>query len=851
VNENFSLKEGSATHPHQTSYFSAGQFEAEIRRCEDCQEKPCQQACPCDCSPADFIKAVKIGHPSDYARAAAQILAKNPLGGICGLVCPDKHCMAACSHKKFDSAINIPKLQATIIERAKQLGVMPRFERQASLGQKVAVIGAGPAGLGAAYLLSRYGYQVTVYERRAKVAGMCQCIPSFRLDPAALKSDIDWLLSVDGIQLMLNQRVEKVEELLAQGYAAVLVTSGLEKPIQLGIPGEEFAVYGLDFLEADDDASIAGKNVAVVGGGATAFDCAMTALARGAAHVEMIALERLNEMPLSQSEFDSLLASNIDLVGRTRVTQILSDNGKIIGIETIKVRLQPGASSFQLNQIEPVAATETRRKDIQSVIIAIGHRAVRPSTDNSRIFLAGDLIEGPTTVVEAVAAGKNIAEQIHATIQKKAESASAKSTTARKGPVKSRVAIPGYNFCPVSLQTDFFGRPIKSPFLLSAAPPSDGLEQMKKAYEAGWAGGIMKTAFDNVPIHIPAEYMFAFNGQTYANCDNVSGHALERVCREVEILVKDYPDRLTMASTGGPVSGNDAEDMRQWQSNTRKLEQAGVMGIEYSLSCPQGGDGTEGDIVSQNAALTAKIIEWVLQGGSPQVPKLFKLTGAVTSIAVIIAAIKEVFSRYPDHKAGITLANTFPTLAFRAGEKSSWEEGVIVGMSGEGVLNISYLTLAKAAPFGVAISGNGGPMDYMGAAHFLALGAQTVQFCTIVMKHGYGIIEDLESGLSHLMAHRGLRSMKELIGRAQPEPVTDFMALTPRKKISQANQELCMQCGNCARCSYLAIARGPEGYPLTDPARCIGCSICARKCFAQAIVMRERTAHELEALVEA
>ena len=111
--------------------------------------------------------------------------------------------------------------------------------------------------------------------------------------------------------------------------------------------------------------------------------------------------------------------------------------------------------------------------------------------------------------------------------------------------------------------------------------------------------------------------------------------------------------------------GHDEKDKAGWQSNTRKLEAAGAMGIEYSLSCPQGGDGTEGDIVSQNAALTAKIIDWIMEVGSPDIPKLFKLTAAVTSIVPILRAIRKVFEKYPNKKAGITLANSFPTLAFR------------------------------------------------------------------------------------------------------------------------------------------------------------------------------------------
>src|SRR3989304_5719408 len=288
-------------------------------------------------------------------------------------------------------------------------------------------------------------------------------------------------------------------------------------------------------------------------------------------------------------------------------------------------------------------------------------------------------------------------------------------------------ARPG--LAPAPVEGGFLGRPMLSPSLPSAAPPTDGYEQLRKAYEAGWAGGVMKTAFDGVPIHIPSRYMFAFDRTTFANCDNVSGHSLERTCREVERLRKEFPDRLTLASTGGPVTGHDDLDRTVWQSNTAKLEAAGACGIEYSLSCPQGGDGTKGDIVSQDAELTAKIVGWVMESGDPGVPKLFKLTAAVTSIVPIIAAVKEVFARHPGAEAGGTLAKPFPTLAFRPGAKERWEEGIVVGMSGAGVTPISNLTLANVSHLGVVVSGNAGPVDYRAAANFLALGARPGQSC--------------------------------------------------------------------------------------------------------------------------
>ena len=360
----------------------------------------------------------------------------------------------------------------------------------------------------------------------------------------------------------------------------------------------------------------------------------------------------------------------------------------------------------------------------------------------------------------------------------------------------------------------------------------------------------MKTAFDNVPIHIPGAYMFVVGASTYGNCDNVSGHPLDRVCGEIGRLVREFPDRLTLASTGGPVTGRDDEDRAVWQSNTRKLEQAGAMGVEYSLSCPQGGDGTHGDVVGQDAELTAKVIEWVMEASDPAVPKLFKLTAAVTAIQPIITRVREVLGRYPGKKAGVTLANSFPSLAFRPREGRRWEEGIVIGLSGEGVLPISNLTLARVAGSGVTVSGNGGPMDYRAAANFLALGAETVQFCTIVMKYGLGIVDELNSGLSHLMAERGFRSVGGLIGSALPGPVAAFESLSATKKLPQVVAELCRSCGNCGRCPYQAIELDSLGIPTFDPARCIGCTLCAQKCFAGAISMRPRTSRELRAMRE-
>ena len=812
-------------------FLSDAQLQAEIAKCEYCEEKPCKAACPADCSPADFIMAAKCGEKSDYKRAAALILGSNPAGGVCGVVCPDWHCMKACVHGHFNSAINIPAVQAAIIRKARDLGVLPEFAKAKPNGKKIAVTGGGPAGMSAAASLAQEGYAVDIYEEQKKPGGMCRLIPPCRLDSDVVEGDLKFIKSLGEISVKTGRRVENPASLLKKGYAAVIAAAGVSKQVKLGIPGENLAAQGLAFLRSPGKYSPKGKTVAVVGGGAVAADCAVTAKRLGAARVEMFTRKNAGAIQLARREMESLLSNGININGKTRITEIISAKGKTAGIKIIKLG----------EKGKDIAGASQLRPEFNLVILALKNLPeFRPSGEKG-VFFAGDAEGGASTVVEAAASGKNAALLADAYIK------------GNKPPEIERMnksvhILRGRNLRPVPVDAEFFGRRISSPFLISAAPHSDGYEQVRKAYEAGWPGVVMKTAFDGIHIHIPSEYMFRFGDSTYANCDNVSGHPLDRVCREVERLRREFPDRLTMASTGGPVTGDAEHDKKGWQANTRKLDSAGACGVEYSLSCPQGGDGTKGDIVSQDPELSAQIVDWVMEAADPSVPKLFKLTAAVTSIHPVITALKKVFEKYPRKKGGVTLANSFPALGFRKSGKKTWEEGVVVGMSGEGVIPISNLTLAKVSGLGVPVSGNGGPMDYRSAANFLALGAETVQFCSIVYKYGYGVINELNCGLSYLMEERGIKSVRELIGRALPEPVTAFGQLTAVKKISAVDRELCEHCGNCARCPYLAIKLDADKIPVIDPARCIGCSICAKKCFSGALYMRARSKKELAAL---
>jgi len=738
----------------------------------------------------------------------------------------------------FDKPIQIPAVQAAIIEQAKSFG-LAHFSNAPLDEKRIAIIGAGPAGLGAAGLLAQHGYQVTIFEQSKKAGGMMNLIPDFRLNKKVSRTDIDFIRKLGAIEFKFGVAVSKPESLLTNFDAAV-VCAGLTEPIKLNIPGEELTLSWQSFLE--NQKKIKGKKVAVLGGGAVAADCATTAKRLGAASVELVYRRRQQDMPLTQYEREMLLEHGVEITSCSKPLAIVHQGKRVTGLRIARMTLPPGQEPRPENFVASKKESPVFR-EFDLIVSAIGSKPKLPVTKSRGIFYAGDMLLGASTVVESVASGKNAALEADAFIRGEAK-------PKIKSRAKSYAILSGVPLRPVPLDADFFGRKIPSPFLISAAPHTDGYDQMRAAYERGWSGGVMKTAFDNVPIHIPAGYMFAITRSTYGNCDNVSGHPLDRVCREVDQLAKEFPDRLTLASTGGPFTGHDAEDKATWQSNTRKLQNAGAMGVEYSLSCPQGGDGTAGDVVSQNAALTAKIIDWVMEASDDDNPKLFKLTAAVTAIIPIIKAIQEVFARYPNKKAGVTLANSFPSLAFRPAAGRRWEEGVVIGMSGEGVLPISNLTLAKVSSTGITVSGNGGAMTYKDAANFLALGAQTVQFCTAVMKYGLGYVDELHSGLSYLMEERGFRSVKELIGSALPNPITEFGALSPTKKLPQVVAALCQHCGNCARCPYQAIVLNSRGVPTFDASQCVGCSLCAQKCFAGAISMRDRTPQELAALKE-
>ena len=311
------------------------QFQAELDRCIYCEEKPCQEACPADCSPADFIMAARVGEKSDYRRAAALIMGANPLGWVCGVVCPDYFCMKACSRRTFDRPIEIPAVQATVIKKANEAG-MARFQCAEPNGKTVAIIGAGPAGLGAASVLLQDGYKVAIYEQQKRPGGAMNLIPDFRLNKQVVRADIAFLKSLGDVEFKHGKAVASPEELLAR-HDAVIVCAGVAEPIKLNIPGEELTLSWQMFLENQKQLKLKGKKVAVLGGGAVAADCATTAKRLGAASVELVYRRREQDMPLTQYERDMLLEHGVGITSCSRPLAVVHQGKRVNGLEQLVI----------------------------------------------------------------------------------------------------------------------------------------------------------------------------------------------------------------------------------------------------------------------------------------------------------------------------------------------------------------------------------------------------------------------------------------------------------------------------------------------------------------------------------
>jgi dihydropyrimidine dehydrogenase (NAD+) subunit PreA len=379
-----------------------------------------------------------------------------------------------------------------------------------------------------------------------------------------------------------------------------------------------------------------------------------------------------------------------------------------------------------------------------------------------------------------------------------------------------------------NLKTRFLGIDFENPFVVAASPCTDEMEIVSRGLEMGWAGAVLKTTSvegTRVDLAYPMMSGLDHEGRRLfgmGNIDLISAYPAGVVARRIRSLKKRFPRKVVIAS----IMGSRRED---WQSLVRRIEDAGADMIECSFSCPQGNMGENpGRMLAQSIEATEKVAGWV-KNASRGIPVAIKITPQVTDIVEVVRALE---------RAGVdavTASNSVPALMGidldtfvpipSLGNRSTYS-----GFTGPAIKPITLRTIAEIARHSrLPILGTGGASDWRDAAEFMLVGAGVVQYCTAVMHHGFRIIDDLRSGMSHYLAKRRFRGPESLIGRALPH-IGSHDDLPRREVRSRVVVERCIRCGLChVACrdgGHVAIEWGEGRIPEVDPERCTGCGLC-------------------------
>ncbi len=390
---------------------------------------------------------IKLASEGRYTEALELIKKENPFPAVCGRIC-NKACEDACTRAKLDSAVAIDDIKKFIAEKDlhAETRFVPKMLNQIGkpYPEKIAVIGAGPAGMSCAYYLAVKGYPVTVFEKEKVLGGMLTMgIPSFRLDKAVVNAEIDILREI-GVEFKTGVEVGKdvtLAQLREQGYKAFYLAIGASRGTAVGCPGDDLdGVYtGIDFLREVNigNKPELGDSVAVIGGGNVAIDVARSAVRLGAKDVTLIYRRGRDEMPAADDEVAEAEEEGVKLRFLSAPVEILGD-GKV---SSIKLELMRLGEPDEKGRRKPVGTGEFETIPVTAVISAIGQKidmcginegsgmqfarngavladSVTYQTGEADVFAGGDVVTGPSFAIDAIAAGKEGAVSIHRYVHK-------------------------------------------------------------------------------------------------------------------------------------------------------------------------------------------------------------------------------------------------------------------------------------------------------------------------------------------------------------------------------------------------------------------------------------------------
>ena len=425
----------------------------EAKRCLGCKTMPCVAGCPVNVQIPKFIQLVAEGK---FAEACAVIKETSSLPAVCGRVCTQEtQCESKCTRGVKGEPVAIGRLERFVADWDMKHGEH-KIEKPVSNGKKVAIVGAGPAGLTCAGDLAKLGYEVTIFEAFHKAGGvLVYGIPEFRLPKAIVQKEVDNLEQL-GVKVMTNMVIGKVlsiDELFEEyGFQAVFIGSGAGLPTFMGIEGEGLVgVYSANefltrinlmkaYLDEYDTPIRRGKSVAVIGGGNVAMDAARSAMRLGAEHVYIVYRRSEEELPARQEEVHHAKEEGIEFMLLSNPVKIHGDEtGAVRAIECVKMELgEPDASGRR----RPITVEGSNFEiPVDTVIMSLGtspNPLIRSTTEgldtNSRgclitdtgmattkegVFAGGDAVTGAATVILAMGAGKTAAQSIHEYLENK------------------------------------------------------------------------------------------------------------------------------------------------------------------------------------------------------------------------------------------------------------------------------------------------------------------------------------------------------------------------------------------------------------------------------------------------
>jgi len=422
----------------------------EASRCIDCKKAGCKGGCPVNIDIPEFIKAIRAGNMPEAVRI---LKSKNSLPGICGRVCPQEtQCEMTCNLAKKGGPIAIGRLERYVAdwERDHPEIAEQQKERISFNGQKVAVVGSGPAGLTCAFDLAKLGYKVVIFEALHIAGGvLVYGIPEFRLPKAIVQGEVDYVQSL-GVELKLNYVIGKiatVDELLENGFSAVFLSPGAGAPMFLNVPGENLSgIYSANefltrtnlmkayrFPEYDTPIQV-GKRVAVFGAGNVAMDASRCALRLGAEEVYIIYRRSKAEMPARLEERENAEEEGVIFKLLTNPSRFIDDErGRVKAVELYEMALGEPDESGRPRPIRKPGSDFIM--EIDTAIPALGTRPnpIIPSTtkgleltkwgtiltdeasgqtSRKKIWCGGDMATGAATVISAMGAARRAATDI-------------------------------------------------------------------------------------------------------------------------------------------------------------------------------------------------------------------------------------------------------------------------------------------------------------------------------------------------------------------------------------------------------------------------------------------------------